>query len=342
MNKTKTRNFDIFYNLVKRHLLVFLNNKIRLFYTLLVPIIILAVYVLFLRELEITSVQSALEPYFKEYGALNIHKEEFMKNIMVLVDSWMLSGIVTLSTITVSLQTNNTFVEDKENGVNRDFISSPINKNILISSYFVFNFIISFLICFVVVLIAFLYLAINKEFYFDFVDFISIVVVLLVNVILNTLITVFICIFIKSSSTLSAIIAMFSTAIGFLIGAYMPISMLPIWVRNLCAFFPSTYGCGLMRYAFLSAPLSNLNDFLINNSIMSQAEVTRLFEELNNGFGYNIKFFDVSVNPQWQSLIVIVSIFVFLILNVIFGGKLTIVDDGFKKIKKESKKLMIN
>ena len=37
--KAKTRNVDIFFQLTRRHLLVFFKNKIRLMYTLLVPVI---------------------------------------------------------------------------------------------------------------------------------------------------------------------------------------------------------------------------------------------------------------------------------------------------------------
>ena len=51
MKKNNTRNADIFFQLTKRHLLVFFGNKVRVMYTLLVPVIIFAVYIFFLRDL---------------------------------------------------------------------------------------------------------------------------------------------------------------------------------------------------------------------------------------------------------------------------------------------------
>ena len=81
-----------------------------------------------------------------------------------LVDSWMISGIIGLSTITVALQANTIIVEDKQNGVNRDFASSPINKNVLIASYFFYNFIVTALVCFVFYVICLIYLAVMGEF----------------------------------------------------------------------------------------------------------------------------------------------------------------------------------
>ena len=128
-------NINVFLNLTKRHFLVFFKNKIRVLYTLLVPIIILLVYILFLRNLELSTVQNIL--YELEVEAT----PELTTYINTLVDSWMLSGIIILSTITISIQTNNIIINDKENGVNRDFASSPIKNSYLIGSYFLFNFI---------------------------------------------------------------------------------------------------------------------------------------------------------------------------------------------------------
>ena len=51
---------EIFFQLTRRHLLVFFKNKVRLMYTLLVPVIIFAVYILFLRELGLSTVENTL------------------------------------------------------------------------------------------------------------------------------------------------------------------------------------------------------------------------------------------------------------------------------------------
>ena len=48
----KASSLELFFQLTRRHFLVFFKNKVRLFYTLLVPVIIFCVYVLFLRALE--------------------------------------------------------------------------------------------------------------------------------------------------------------------------------------------------------------------------------------------------------------------------------------------------
>lgn len=60
MEKTKHRGTEIFFQLTRRHLLVFFKNKVRVMYTLLVPVIIFAVYIFFLRELELSAVRNTL------------------------------------------------------------------------------------------------------------------------------------------------------------------------------------------------------------------------------------------------------------------------------------------
>ncbi len=343
MNKIKDRfvnNFRIFNSLTMRHLKVFFNNKIRVFYTLMVPVIILFVYILFLKDLELNAIKNEL---FK----MNIEQtEELIKLISTVVDAWMLSGIIVVSNITISLQTNNIIVEDKDSGVNRDFIASPISKKILISSYFFYNFIITFGLCIIVLFINYIYLGIVGNFYVGFVDFSLMFSTLFFISIVSTLVTVFITLFIKNEPTLSSIVTIFSTAIGFLTGAYMPISMFPKFVQYTCAFFPTTYSCSLMRFAFLNTPLSNLERYLkVNPSILPpNSSAIDVVNIIRNSYGYNVDFFGINIDPTISAVITTAFVIVFAILNLLFASNITRMEGPIKigaiKYKiKESKKL---
>ena len=300
-------NLNVFLNLTKRHFLVFFKNKIRVLYTLLVPIIILLVYILFLRNLELSTVQNIL--YELEVEAT----PELTTYINTLVDSWMLSGIIILSTITISIQTNNIIINDKENGVNRDFASSPIKNSYLIGSYFLFNFIVTMFLCLIVMLICFVYLAIMGEFFLTFIDFLIAFGVLTLSTAVSTLLTIFICSFIKHESTLASIIAVFSTVAGFVIGAYMPLSMFPDWFRNICGFVPGTYSTDLMRFAFMATPLDGLSGLVSNLNLANGEE---LINNLFNSFGYEINLFGTNINVGYQSLINVGFVVLFMILNI--------------------------
>lgn len=300
-------NINVFLNLTKRHFLVFFKNKIRVLYTLLVPIIILLVYILFLRNLELSTVQNIL--YELEVEAT----PELTTYINTLVDSWMLSGIIILSTITISIQTNNIIINDKENGVNRDFASSPIKNSYLIGSYFLFNFIVTMFLCLIVMLICFVYLAIMSEFFLTFIDFLIAFGVLTLSTATSTLLTIFICSFIKHESTLASIIAVFSTVAGFVIGAYMPLSMFPDWFRNICGFIPGTYSTDLMRFAFMATTLDGLSGLVSNLNLTNGEE---LINNLFNSFGYEINLFGTNINVGYQTLINVGFVVLFMILNI--------------------------
>ena len=339
MEKSKARNADIFFQLTKRHLLVFFKNKIRVFYTLLVPVIIFVVYLLFLRDLEIGGIKSALvqmgleKPEWKSMTDALMQDAVFWKQVETLVDSWMICGIMGLSAITVSLQTNTVIVEDKQNGVNRDFASSPIHKSLIVGSYFFYNFIVTALICALFLVICLIYLAAVGEFVITFANFLTVLSVLFYSTVSATLLTVFICSAVKTEGTMASIVAIFSTAIGFLIGAYMPLGMLPTWVQGICGFIPGTYSCSLLRYGFMATPIESLTQYVTQTLGFEHA--AEMLGTITNSFGYNLNFFGVTVTPQYQAVALAVFIVVFVFLNVGFGNKLAAVLGMGKKKKKK-------
>ena len=321
----KKNNFTVFKELTKRHFLVFFKSKITILYTLMVPIIVLVIYILFLRELEFSSVKSVLD----EYDIVMNEVAGLQKGINAVIDSWMMGGILSLTSITVSIQTNYIFVRDKDSGINRDFASSPINNNILICSYFVFNFLVTLMIDILFLFVCMFYLGVNGEFYLNFVDFLAILGTILLSVGSATLITVFLCSFIKKENSLSSIIAIFSTATGFLIGAYMPMSMLPKFVANICGFLPGTYATGLFRYSFLKTPFANLEGILSNVNNGPQ-----LIEAVQSNFGFDIDFFGLNINPGYMILILLISIVIFSLINVSVASNLIHTKDKIMSRKK--------
>lgn len=329
---------ETFLQLTKRHLLVFFRNKIRVFFTLMVPFIIFAIYIFFLRDLELSTAQNILTEIEEQEGlakgALS-GDSTLAKYVETIIDSWMFSGILAISTMTVSLQTNGLIVCDKERGVNRDFTSSPINRNILIASYFFFNVIVTALICTVFLLVCLVYLAFMGEFLLTFWDFLTIFTVLLFASVGSVLLTEFICSFISSDSTMVSVNTIFSTAIGFLIGAYMPLGALPVWVQNICMFIPGTYSCSLLRYSFMATSISSLTEYV---AALPLADGASLISGLTENFGYRLQFFGCTVEPQWQAFAQFVFIAVLVVANIFSGKKLvTVLGAMTKKIKDKDK-----
>ena len=290
-NQPKLNNWLVFWRLTKRHFFVFTRNKMRMFFTLMVPIIILLIYVLFLRRLEMDSVSKAL-PQINE------------KVLAVFMDSWFLSGNVALCSISISIQTNNILINDKESGVTKDFASAPIPRTIVTLSYVFFNFLITFIMCFAFQLITLIFLAIMGEFYLSFIDILTVVGILAFIVINACAFTSLICSFIRKEATLASIIAVMSACVGFLIGSFMPLSLMPKLMQDICFFIPGTHATCLMRYAYLKAPLEHFKGVV---SDPAQLEI------LKNQVGYNAVFYirdlmtsvDLAKNPAAQGGVII-------------------------------------
>ena len=321
--KIKTNYLEQLGSLTKRHLLVFINTRMRVFFTLMVPFIIFVIYIFFLRDLELMTI----DPVLAEYG-LSMEDEQLKHYVYTLIDSWMLSGIVAMCTITVSLQINNITVSDKENGINRDFASSPVSSNVLIFSYFLANFIITFVVCLVFLVACFIYLAVLGELIMTFTSIITMLGVLIFATINGVLFTVFICSFISRDSTMASIITIFSTAIGFLIGAYMPLFMMPEAVQYVCGFVPGTYSCALFRYAFMGDAINEMTEYVIS---VDAANGQAIMAQLTDSFGYNLNFFGYIVTPGYQALALVLFTILLLVLNILFGRKLTAVVGGMAK-----------
>ena len=323
-----------FLQLTRRHLLVFFRNKIRVFFTLMVPFTIFLIYIFLLRDLELNTVNGILVEIGAKEG-ISLADNKILNNLIcAVVDSWMLSGILAISTVTVSLQTNWMIISDKESGVNRDFASSPIGRNTLIGSYFAFNLIVTVLICFIFLLVCFAYLACMGEFLLNLADFLTILAIILFSSTLSVLLTVFICSFISRDGTMASVNTIFSTVIGFLIGAYMPFATMPEWVQNVCGFLPSTYSCSLLRYSFMATPIDRLAEYVIKSTNISNS--AQLIKDLTDSFGYNLKFFGNTVTPVWQALAHGVFIVILIAASLFAGKKLITVTEGVsKKIKKK-------
>ena len=289
----------------------------------MVPFIIFVIYIFFLRDLELMTI----DPVLAEYG-LSMEDEQLKHYVYTLIDSWMLSGIVAMCTITVSLQINNITVSDKENGINRDFASSPVSSNVLIFSYFLANFIITFVVCLVFLVACFIYLAVLGELIMTFTSIITMLGVLIFATINGVLFTVFICSFISRDSTMASIITIFSTAIGFLIGAYMPLFMMPEAVQYVCGFVPGTYSCALFRYAFMGDAINEMTEYVIS---VDAANGQAIMAQLTDSFGYNLNFFGYIVTPGYQALALVLFTILLLVLNILFGRKLTAVVGGMAK-----------
>lgn len=324
MEKTtnKSNNWLSLGVLIKRNIKLYMKDRMTVFFSVLAPVIVLLIYILFLGDLQTQSIMSAFES--QGYAGLITETE-----VRAIVNNWMISGVMGVSCITIALNANIIMVRDRMNGNVNDIISSPVKRWVLYLSYIISCFVITFSICFIVLILAVCYLAGTGGLMMSFADFLIIVCVMIISILSSAFFMVLICGFIKTTSALSALNGVFSTAIGFIIGSYLPFSMLPKYMQYIACFIPGTYSAGLFRNYFMGGIIRHLD--------IPEDVLTKL---LNSYF--NLDFFGNKITAGWMVLVVLISIVLFGALIVIsYSSKRTnffMIGRKHKKQKKQKSK----
>lgn len=324
----KPSQVKVLFHLVKRHFMVFFNNKLLMFFSLMVPLVVLGIYIIFLRPMEVSQLDEAIKSglgFEVDLQNASSQATDLVHKIRGIVDEWMIAGILSVSCITVALNTETIMISDKEKGITKDFLSSPINGSTVTISYVVFNVAITFLVNFIVYLICLIYLAAYGAILPNFVDGCAIVGIILLSTISATLALYYICSFINKESVLSSVTAIVSAAIGFLCGAYLPASMMPTYVQYITMFFAGSYSSGLFRNYFMRTPIEELEKSLIDatkgdNPLINKSatEISKFIQEVESSFSLDLNFFGHGVPVSTMTFVILAFIGIFLVLDLFF------------------------
>lgn len=304
--------------LIGRNIKLYLKDKMTVFFSVLAPVIVLLIYILFLGKMQADSIVEMLKG--TEYAdALTFEQA------VAIVNNWMISGVMGVSCITVALNANIIMVRDRQNGAVNDIIASPVKRWVLYLSYIISCFVITFSICFIVLMLSICYLAGTGGLFMSFGDFLVIVCITIFSTLSSSFFVVLICGFVKTTSAMSALNGVFSAAIGFLIGAYLPFSMLPDYMQYIACFIPGTYSAGLFRNFFMHGIVNHI-----------QIPPVASLDNLINSY-FNLNFFGHTITQGWMVLVLLLSIVLFGLLIIVFytNKKTNFFAQGKKRRKKK-------
>ena len=126
-------------NFTKRNLLVFFKDKASVFFSLLSVFIIIGMYALFLGDVWTS-------------GMENIPGARY------LMDSWIVAGLVAVTSVTTTMGAFGTMVEDKSNKIIKDIRSSPMPRVSIAGGYIFSAFVIGSIMCIVALALCELYI----------------------------------------------------------------------------------------------------------------------------------------------------------------------------------------
>jgi multidrug/hemolysin transport system permease protein len=239
--------------LVRRNLKVFFRDKAAVFFTLLSTLIVLGLYLLFLRKLNVASLEQTV-------GDL----------AYPVIDSWMFAGILTVIASTSTLGALSVMVEDRYKKINRDFLASPLHRSALTAGYLISSFLIGMILSILTLLICQLYSLGNGFPLLSPLEYLELLGILALTVFSGNALMFFLVSFLKTMNAYSTLSTIVGTLIGFITGVYMPVGLFPEAVQVVVKLMPPSHGAVLMRQimatgpietAFAGLPASAVTDF---------------------------------------------------------------------------------
>jgi len=270
----------------KRNLLVFFKDKNAVFFSLLAVFIIIGLYALFLGDIWVSS--------FKD-----------MQAVRYLMDSWIVAGLLAVTSVTTTMGAFGIMVEDKAKKTIKDFIASPIKRSSIVTGYISSAFIIGVIMSVITLVVAEIYVIVNGGALMSFYALCKVLGLILLATLTNTSIILFIVSFFKSSNAFATASSIIGTMIGFLTGIYLPIGQLPETVQWVVKLFPISHSAVLIRQVMMADPLS----IAFANA---PGEASQKFQEL---MGVIFKFGDAAVSPVVSVAILVVTAIVFFGLS---------------------------
>ena len=153
-----------FFILVKRNIKMFFGDLGMFFSAMITPIILLVLYATFLGNVFKGSFVDSL----KDSGITDI--SDFEGVISGMVNGQLLSSLLSVSCVTVSFCSNMIMVQDKYNGVRRDFTVSPVKGSTLALAYYFGTLIVTLIVTFAATLFGFAFIAVNGGWFLSFND----------------------------------------------------------------------------------------------------------------------------------------------------------------------------
>lgn len=242
-----------YWGLTKRNLLVYFKDIQSIFFSMLTPLIILLLYILFLKDTLTSPIESS---------AANIKDFLAAQDIDMFANGLLLSGILGSAMITVSYNALVTIVRDRENKVDYDICATPVRREQIILAYFTASAVSAFAMSSVILSGGLMVLGAMGEMYLAMADILKLYGVTLLGSVSATALLMAIVLFIKTSSACGAFQGVLSAATGFIIGAYIPLSQFSPGIQSVCNLFPGTGITALYRNVLLNPILKHMDDGL--------------------------------------------------------------------------------
>ncbi len=286
--------------LVKRNTKLYFKDKGMFFTSLITPLILLVLYITFLRNVYEDTFRTTLEK-----AGFSVSD----KLINGCVGGELASSLLAVCCVTVAFCSNFLMVQDKITGARRDLTMAPIGRGTLALGYYFSNLLSTLLVCFGAAAVCFLYLS-CIGWYLTAADAAMTLVDIILLVLFGSALSGIVNFFLTSQGQISAVGTIISAGYGFLCGAYMPISNFSEGLQKAISFLPGTYGTSLLRNHLLGGAFDEMS---------AQGVPEQIVSSIKDALDCNIFFFGESVELSAMYIVLGVAIIVLLGIYVLLN-----------------------
>ena len=241
---------------IKRNVLLFFKDWQSILFSLLTSIIVLVLYLLFLKGTFVSAIQRAMEQY------PGLASMVIQKDIDMFANLFLLSGILGSAMISVPFSCITVLVKDRANKVDYDILSTPLKREQIIFAYFVSAVLTSILLNSIILAVGLIGIRMQGNMYLNISQVIKAFSIVALGSISASAIFMIVVLFFKTVSACEAFFGILSAASGFVIGAYIPISQFSNEVQTVCNLFPASQITIMLRNILLNGLLEHINTSL--------------------------------------------------------------------------------
>ena len=241
---------------IKRNVLLFFKDWQSILFSLLTSIIVLVLYLLFLKGTFVSAIQRAMEQY---PGLASMVPQ---KDIAMFANLFLLSGILGSAMISVPFSCITVLVKDRANKVDYDILATPMKREQIILAYFISAVLTSILLNSIILAVGLIGIRMQGNMYLNISQVVKAFSIVALGSISASAIFMIVVLFFKTVSACEAFFGILSAASGFVIGAYIPISQFSNEVQTVCNLFPASQITIMLRNILLNGLLDHINTSL--------------------------------------------------------------------------------
>jgi multidrug/hemolysin transport system permease protein len=288
--KIKTSDMLLF---AKRNILTFFRDKTSVFFSFLSALIIIMLYVLFLGDMLVNQFHS------------------FGQDARFIVNSWIMAGVISVTSITSAMGAFDPMVNDKSNKILKDFYAAPVKRRDIAAGYIIGAYVTGVIMTAVALVFGEIYIVAYGGKLLPFAGYIKILGVILISVLVNASMMFFIVSFIRSAAAFATVNTIVGTLIGFLTGVYLPIGQLPDEIGTVVKIIPTSHSAVLLRQIMM-------NDTLLQAAGGNEQALAQFKSDM----GINFSAFGTTLTPVQHILYLSIAAALFIALSVIrISGK---------------------